>query len=204
MDYTFQHRYRSKSISYFFQKELFFSLVTCFIGLAIYLDFIQSFRGPDVYFQKAKNYTMSFETCPLNPVTGQNDLSSPCDDPRYRMWLVCNEEDLKCFGNGVYTFDQLAVRPSYELEMYSDGFRNETSNQTFIFEERLDKFISGWTFWQYGISGTLILSFIQRQIFNVMKKKEVNVLVLDIFLQVDIMTAISSGLLFYLLSFTNT
>ena len=40
MDYTFQHRFRSKSINYFFQKELFFSLVTCFIGLAIYLDFI--------------------------------------------------------------------------------------------------------------------------------------------------------------------
>jgi len=57
VDYAFQHRYRSRSISTFFQKELFFSCVTCVVGLLIYVDFLDNFRGKDVYFVKAKNYT---------------------------------------------------------------------------------------------------------------------------------------------------
>ena len=88
--------------------------------------------------------------------------------------------------------------------MYDNGFNNATTNQTLIFSQRFEDYMSTHIGWQYGISGTLILSFILRQVFNVRKKKEVNAIALDIFLQIDMMAAISSGLLFYILTFTDT
>jgi hypothetical protein len=45
VDYTFQHRYRSKSIHTFFLKDMFFAIVLCIFNLAIYFDYSSKFRG---------------------------------------------------------------------------------------------------------------------------------------------------------------
>lgn len=50
VDYTFQHRYRSKSIYIFFLKELFFAIFDSIIMVYIFLDYLIMFRDKDIYF----------------------------------------------------------------------------------------------------------------------------------------------------------
>jgi hypothetical protein len=81
-------------------KELAFSIISCVFGLMIYLDFLNKFRGKDVYFVKMKNYTK-----PGN-LTG--------------MWKTCNDDNNICYGNGLYSFDVLQIRPFEDLDRYSN------------------------------------------------------------------------------------
>lgn len=46
VDYTFQHRYRSKSINMYFIKEMIFGLITTGISIMIYFNYLKSFVGP--------------------------------------------------------------------------------------------------------------------------------------------------------------
>lgn len=86
VDYTFQHKYRSRSINMFFLKDFFFALIVCLITYLIFDDYLNKFRGKDVYFQQMSNGT----------------------------WFVCNDED-NCFGNGNYDFESLTVRDDVAL-----------------------------------------------------------------------------------------
>ena len=49
VDYTFQHRYRSKSINMYFIKEMIFGLITTGISIMIYFNYLKSFVGPKQY-----------------------------------------------------------------------------------------------------------------------------------------------------------
>lgn len=75
VDYTFQHRYRSRSIHTYFLKDMFFAVVLCIFNLAIFFDYNSKFRGKDIYYQS------------------QN-----------KTWNVCNEADDICHGSGTYDF----------------------------------------------------------------------------------------------------
>ena len=57
-----------------------------------------------------------------------------------------------------------------------------------------------WAPYQYGISGTLILSFVLRQIFNLRKRQKVNTLIVDKFLISDLLLAVLSAVIFGLIS----
>ena len=51
VDYTFQHRYRSNSIAFYFQKELVFGLVILYLNYLVYFDnYTTRLRGQDAYF----------------------------------------------------------------------------------------------------------------------------------------------------------
>lgn len=64
---------------------------------------------------------------------------------------------------------------------------------------RLESF-KKWAAFQYGISGVLILSFLFRQIFNICRNKKVNMLVINKWLIIDVLFAVSSFFLFYFIS----
>jgi hypothetical protein len=49
VDYSFQHRYRTRSIESFFEKELFFALIICLIAVLIYFDYREKFKSNDIY-----------------------------------------------------------------------------------------------------------------------------------------------------------
>lgn len=50
VDYSFQHRYRVKSIQTYFLKEVVFGFIICIVSVMIYFDYLKFFRGRDVYF----------------------------------------------------------------------------------------------------------------------------------------------------------
>jgi hypothetical protein len=54
VDYTFQHRYRSKSINMYFIKEMIFGLITTGISIMIYFNYLKSFVGPKQYIVTTK------------------------------------------------------------------------------------------------------------------------------------------------------
>eukprot|EP00347_Sterkiella_histriomuscorum_P022855 403336899 len=49
VDYTFQYRYRTRSIAFYFQKEFFFSFVLLILFQLINYDYLSFFRGPSQY-----------------------------------------------------------------------------------------------------------------------------------------------------------
>ena len=52
VDYIFQHRYRSKAISVYFQKEAMFSVMMTYFFMTINDKYRNSFQGPRSYVQK--------------------------------------------------------------------------------------------------------------------------------------------------------
>jgi len=88
VDYSFQHRYRSKAINFYFMKEMLFGLTTCMVILVIYFDYLDRFRGNDIYMEShlAANGTV---------VTS-----------------ICMDED-ECYGVGNYDFSELKPRKQY-------------------------------------------------------------------------------------------
>lgn len=85
VDYTFQHRYRSKAINFYFLKEMFFGLLTCLFMLYIYFDYLDRFRGEDVYFK------------------------SKLDSNGTVVTTICKDTVL-CYYNEGYDFSQLEPR----------------------------------------------------------------------------------------------
>ncbi len=51
VDYLVQHKYRSKAISNFFQKEFAFASIMTFVLVYINLQYIGFFQGPKSYFE---------------------------------------------------------------------------------------------------------------------------------------------------------
>jgi hypothetical protein len=49
VDYSFQHCYRSKSISIYFMKDLFFGFIILMVSYIIWQDYLNAFRGRDLY-----------------------------------------------------------------------------------------------------------------------------------------------------------
>ena len=64
---------------------------------------------------------------------------------------------------------------------------------------RLESF-KKWAAFQYGISGVLILSFLFRQIFNICRDRKVNMLVINKWIIIDVLFAVTSFILFYFIS----
>mmetsp|Transcript_13249 Transcript_13249/g.20706 ORF Transcript_13249/g.20706 Transcript_13249/m.20706 type:complete len:251 (+) Transcript_13249:1675-2427(+) len=66
VDYTFQHRYRSKAINFYFLKEILFGFMTCIFTLFVYFEFLDQFRGRDTYFSTEEtvfaNGTVEYNT----------------------------------------------------------------------------------------------------------------------------------------------
>lgn len=68
-----------------------------------------------------------------------------------------------------------------------------------IIKQRFAEF-NGWAVYQYGICGTLILNLVLLQIFNIRKKKGVNLLAIDKYVMMDIILALCSSCLFFLIN----
>lgn len=66
-------------------------------------------------------------------------------------------------------------------------------------EEKFALFLTNWKY-VYAISGTLILSYVLRQYFNLRKKGDVNHIEVDYFIACDLVYAISSACLFTYIS----
>jgi hypothetical protein len=54
VDYSFQHRYRTRSIESYFLKELFCGFIICIMTLAIYFDYMKLFKSNDIYMYSEK------------------------------------------------------------------------------------------------------------------------------------------------------
>lgn len=113
VDYTFQHRYRSKSIHFFFMKEMFFALCTSVFLIQIYVDYLSKFRGQDIYFRKV-----------MTPIKEGNSTW-------YNVtWEKCNEQNGICYGSAMYDFESLEVRT--DLAQYLDiNVRSENVRKSF-------------------------------------------------------------------------
>lgn len=49
VDYSFQHRYRSRSIESYFQKELLCAFIICIMSVIIWFDYMKKFKSNDIY-----------------------------------------------------------------------------------------------------------------------------------------------------------
>lgn len=96
VDYSFQHRYRKKSIFFFFVKDMIQGFLICLTTMLIYFDYLQKFRGEDVYFRQ-----------------------QPMPDGTLK-FTVCNDESEaeKCFGNPNYGFEALEIRSDIEAYLF--------------------------------------------------------------------------------------
>lgn len=88
VDYSFQHKYRSKSISSFFRKELLFAFIIMILYVNIFLmQYVMDFKAEDVYYKT--KYTLN-DTEP----TGWTITTS-----------MCNDDGPICYGMGAYDFN---------------------------------------------------------------------------------------------------
>lgn len=62
VDYTFQHRYRSKSIFMYFLKEIGCAFLIILFTLSIYTRFLEDFRDNDIYFTSTKHVNGTITT----------------------------------------------------------------------------------------------------------------------------------------------
>ena len=75
VDYTFQHRYRSRSIQFYFQKELCFGLLIAGINTYIYgFDYYTKFKENDAYY-----YSQKFDNGTLIDKINGTYLTGPYD-----------------------------------------------------------------------------------------------------------------------------
>ena len=51
-DYTFQHKYRSQSIQFYFYKEMMWAVVVFYLANSIWSDYNEFFREKEVYYQQ--------------------------------------------------------------------------------------------------------------------------------------------------------
>ena len=100
VDYTFQYRYRSKSIDWYFKKELFFGFFIFYNSFGIWNEYNDFFRGKENYYQKDDNGD----------------------------WNLCNIANNVCFGNENYDFKDLAENNFYSIRNTTilSMFGNET------------------------------------------------------------------------------
>ena len=61
MDYIFQHKYRSKSIDFFYKKDMLTCFLLCVFSIIIQYSFLETFKGArqDNYGNDGKFVVMS-------------------------------------------------------------------------------------------------------------------------------------------------
>lgn len=174
-DYTFQHKYRSKSIQSYFYKEMMWAAVVFWLSFQIWSDYNEFFREKEVYYQ-------------------QRDVNE--EDPNLgKEWYMCNEQDDICYGNENYGFVEIEITAANRKEMTTrlNRLENKEQHEQDV-KDNLDKFRSYW-FIQYGISGVLVLNYVYRQYFNLFAKNS-NTIILDYFITLDLIFAIFSAIVY--------
>lgn len=67
VDYTFQYRYRSKSLSFYFNKELLCAMILLIVFQLINYDYLNLFKGNPLFLTASTNSTTGQVTVSIIP-----------------------------------------------------------------------------------------------------------------------------------------
>ena len=150
VDYSFQHRYRTKSIESYFMKEMFCAFIICILSVVIWFDYLNSFKSNDVYM---------YSTLHNNGTITSHLNYSFVDDGVYdftklkvRQQYLSPEERKEAMETnfveftGKYYIWQLAITSvlllSLVLRMVFNVFKDKDENGKLINNIAVDKYLS--------------------------------------------------------------